>query len=126
MPSQMTSDQFEEIVDQAIDEIPERFKQAIENLAIVVEDFPDPWTLNSVGVRSPYGLLGFYHGIPLTQRTHDYGNVTPDRISIYRKPILAQCQNDDEVRDMVHRVVRHEIAHYFGIDDDRLWEIGAY
>ncbi len=122
----MNLEQFETLVDEAIEEIPERFHKAVENLAIVVEEFPDPWTMRSVGAKNPYGLLGFYHGVPITARTHDYGNVAPDRISIYRQPILAQCRNEEEVRAMVKRVVRHEIAHYFGIDDDRLTEIGAY
>jgi predicted Zn-dependent protease with MMP-like domain len=78
------------------------------------------------GVSSPYNLLGFYHGVPMTQRTQFYANVAPDTISIYRRPILAQCKNDAEARAMITRVVRHEVAHYFGIDDDRLVELGAY
>lgn len=117
---------FEALVDTAIEEIPERFHNAVENLAIVVQDMPDRWTLKAAGISSPYGLLGFYHGIPITARTQNYGNVAPDRISIYRQPILAQCRSADEVRALVTRVVRHEIAHYFGIDDDRLTELGAY
>jgi predicted Zn-dependent protease with MMP-like domain len=122
----MTVEQFEELVDQTVRALPERFQRAIENLAIVVEDLPDAWTMKAAQVRSPYQLLGFYYGIPITQRPHDYGNVAPDQISIFRKPILAQCQDEKQVPALVERVVRHEIAHYFGIDDDRLMEIGAY
>ena len=122
----MTTQEFENLVDEAYAEIPERYRAAIDNLAIMVEEFPDAWTLRAAGVSSPYGLLGFYHGIPITERTQGYTNVAPDKISIYRQPILAQCRNDDEIRAMVKRVVRHEIAHHFGIDDDRLVEIGAY
>lgn len=122
----MTIEQFEEFVDEAIAEIPETFRSAIKNLAIVVQEFPDPHTLHLMQATSPYALLGFYHGIPLTQRTQGYQNVTPDQISIYRRPILAQCHTAEEVRAMVKRVVRHEIAHHFGIDDDRLMQIGAY
>jgi len=70
--------------------------------------------------------LGFYHGVPQTHRTTNYALVPPDRISIYRFPILNVCQTEAEVRDMVGRVVRHEIAHHFGISDDRLHELGAY
>ncbi len=122
----MTNEQFEILVDEAVAAIPARFRNAIDNLAIVVEEFPDAWTLQSVGASSPYNLLGFYHGVPLTQRTQNYANVAPDRISIYRQPILAQCRTESEIRAMVMRVVHHEIAHHFGIDDDRLMEIGAY
>lgn len=126
MPELMDRAEFEQLVDEAIAAIPEQFQLAIENLAIVVEDVADRRTLELAGVSHPYGLLGFYHGIPITQRTHDYGLVAPDQISIYRRPILAQCRNLAEARALVHRVVRHEVAHYFGIDDDRLTEIGAY
>jgi|SRR5581483_2186421 len=123
---QSTPDQFESLVDEAIEQIPEYYRNAIDNLAIVVEELPDHWTMQAAHISNPYQLLGFYHGVPITQRHLEYGNVAPDRISIYRRPILAQCQNDDEVRALVHHVVQHEVAHYFGIDDDRLMEIGAY
>lgn len=122
----MTAEQFEALVVEAIEGIPEIYRDSMDNVEVMVEEFPDKWTMDSAGVPSPYNLLGFYHGIPKTQRTQSYNLVAPDKISIYRRPILAQCRNDDEVRAMVHRVVRHEIAHYFGIDDDRLVEIGAY
>lgn len=122
----MTTEQFEALVDEAMAGIPEPFRDAIDNLAVVVEEFPDAWTMRAAGVSSPYNLLGFYHGIPLTERTQGYANVAPDQISIYRRPILAQCRTDAEIRAMVTRVVRHELAHYFGIDDDRLMELGAY
>lgn len=122
----MTPEEFEDLVSEAIEQVPASFRERMENVAIVVEEWADPWTVQAGGVSSPAQLLGFYHGVPLTQRTRDYGLVAPDKISIYRRPILLQCRNDDEVRALVHRVVRHEIAHYFGIDDDRLWKIGAY
>ncbi len=92
----------------------------MENVEVVVEDWPDSGTLRLAGVRNAAGLLGFYHGIPLTQRTAGYNLVAPDKISIYRRPILLHCRTTAEVRETVQRVVRHEIAHYFGIDDERL------
>lgn len=122
----MAVEQFEEFVDEAVQGLAESYRDKLDNVAIVVEEFPDKWTMEAAGVSSPYNLLGFYHGIPRTHRNAGYNMVAPDKISIYRRPILAQCRNDQEVRAMVHRVVRHEIAHYFGIDDDRLVEIGAY
>jgi len=91
-----------------------------------VEDWPDRQTMRLAGIRHPADLLGFYHGVPLTERGQGYNLVLPDKISIYRQPILMRCRTLDEVRATVRRVVRHEVAHYFGIDDDRLREIGAY
>ena len=122
----MDADAFADLVEEAILGLPEQFQDALENVEIAVEDWPDFWTRQQAGVTSRYGLLGFYHGIPLTERTSNYNLVAPDRISIYQKPIEAQCTTDEEVRELAQRVLRHEVAHYFGIDDDRLHEIGAY
>ncbi len=122
----MSPEAFERIVDQEWDEVPAHFRDRLDNVVIAVEEFADPYTLHLAGLRHPAQLLGFYHGVPLTNRTHDYGLVAPDKISIYRRPILAQCYNAEQVQALVRRVLRHEIAHYFGIDDDRLTEIGAY
>lgn len=119
-------DEFEELVAQAIEELPDIFFEKLENVAIVVEEWPDRNALWSVGVQSRTDLLGLYHGIPHTERTSGYNLVMPDKISIYRRPILMRCASPEEVQAMVGRVVRHEIAHHFGIDDDRLLEIGAY
>ncbi len=122
----METAEFEALVAESIDSLPEMFLEALDNVDIVVEDFPDRHTMRLARVRSPYGLLGFYHGVPLTQRTASYGMISPDKISIYRRPIEAQCQSEDEVRALTRRVVLHEIAHYFGISDERLHELGAY
>ncbi len=122
----MNPEIFEDLVDDALAALPEQFADMLDNVVVVVEDWPDRATLRSVGARSPYELLGFYHGVPQTGRTSNYGLVTPDKISIYRRPIEAQCRTAEELREMVKRVVFHELAHHFGIDDDRLREIGAY
>ena len=122
----MDPDAFEDLVAEAIQTLPEQFQEMLDNVAVVVEDWPDRETLRVARVRSPYQLLGFYHGIPQTARTTYYSLVPPDRISIYRRPIEAQCRTPAEVRELVGRAVRHEIAHHFGISDDRLHEIGAY
>ncbi len=126
MKSIRNQDQFDELVLSAIEDLPEIFLDCLENVAIVVEEWPDRATLQSVGVRQRSNLLGLYQGIPQTDRTHGYNLVMPDKISIYRRPILMRCRTELEVRELVQRVVRHEIAHHFGIDDDRLVEIGAY
>jgi predicted Zn-dependent protease with MMP-like domain len=123
----MDLDTFERFVDEALRDIPAAFRERLHNVAIVVEDWPDRETLRSAGVRRPGDLLGFYHGIPLTRRTQGYNMVVPDKISIYRSPILLHChRSGEDVRSAVHHVVRHEVAHFFGIDDDRLAELGAY
>lgn len=120
-------DDFERFVDEALRDIPAVFRDRLHNLAIVVEDWPDRETMRVAGIQRPGDLLGFYHGVPLTQRTQGYTMVTPDKISIYRSPILIHCRRTGgNVRATVHHVLRHELAHYFGIDDDRLEELGAY
>ncbi|RAY11595.1 hypothetical protein DPM19_29860 [Actinomadura craniellae] len=104
---------FEELVSEALDTIPAELARQMSNVVIVVEDeSPEP------------GLLGLYHGVPLTERGDWYGGVLPDHISIYRKEILAICDTIDEVVDEVRITVVHEIAHHFGIDDERLHELG--
>jgi predicted Zn-dependent protease with MMP-like domain len=126
MRSSRTLEEFEDLVMEAVEALPDLFYNSLENVAITVEEWPSRRDLDSVGVQSRTDLMGLYHGIPHTERTHGYNLVPPDRITIYRWPIEMRCQSDEEVIHMVGHVVRHEIAHHFGIDDDRLIEIGAY
>ena len=122
----LSREAFEKLVAQALDELPDSFREVLENVEIVAEAWPDRETLKLAGVRSPANLLGFYHGVPQTKRTHHYGLVLPDKISIYQRPIEMRCRTAEEIRTTIRRVLRHEIGHHFGIDDDRLREIGAY
>jgi len=122
----MNQKDFESVVQQVLSELPSDLRQKIMNVAIVVEESADDETLELAGVDDPYDLFGFYEGVPLTERTSAYGLVPPDKISIYRQPILAACRNAEEIRAMIGKTLRHEIAHYFGIDDERLEELGAY
>ena len=122
----MNQRDFESVVQQVLSELPSDLRQKIMNVAIVVEESADDETLELAGVDDPYDLFGFYEGVPLTERTSAYGLVPPDKISIYRQPILAACRNAEEIRAMIGETLRHEIAHYFGIDDERLEELGAY
>jgi predicted Zn-dependent protease with MMP-like domain len=122
----IASRDFQRLVSEALDELPPTFRERLDNLAIEVEDWPDPETLRLAGAKHPQELQGFYHGVPLPRRNHGYHLVSPDRISIYRQPILLHCRTAAEVRVAVRRVLLHEIAHHFGIDDDRLAELGAY
>jgi predicted Zn-dependent protease with MMP-like domain len=117
---------FEGLVAQALAELPERFRDKLDNVEVVVVDWPDRDTLRLSGVRSPVDLLGFYQGTPQTKRTRSYGLVLPDKISVYQGPIELRCRTVDDVHRTVQRVLRHEIGHHFGLDDARLREIGAY
>lgn len=106
---------FDELVDAALDQIPDELAALVQNCVVVVEDrAPEPDS----------DLLGFYDGIPLSERDSLYSGVLPDRIVIYRDAILDLCESEDEVVDEVRITVWHEVAHYFGIDDDRLDEMG--
>jgi predicted Zn-dependent protease with MMP-like domain len=122
----MNRDTFQRLVTQALDNLPAAFQEKLDNVEVIVEDWPDRATLQLAGARHPASLLGFYHGIPQTKRTHNYGLVLPDKISIYQRPIEMRCRTMAQVRATVKRVLRHEIAHHFGISDERLREIGAY
>jgi len=117
---------FERLVAEAWDALPEFFQTKLDNVVVVVEDWPSRETVRLAGVRSPAELLGFYHGVPQTKRTRSYALVPPDKISIYQRPIEMRCRTMDEVRTTIHRVLRHEIAHHFGMGDAHLREIGAY
>jgi len=104
---------FEEMVEAALDGLPERLGRLMSNVAVMVQHEP-----------GPPGLLGLYEGIPLTSRTTGYAGMLPDRITIYRLAICAVCETEDEVIDQVRRTVVHEVGHHFGISDARLTELG--
>lgn len=122
----MEVEEFYAVIHETLETLPEKLRRRIENLAFVVEEWPERWVMEAAGVQHRAELLGFYHGIPLTERPHDYGNVAPDKISIYRQPILRHYRTPAAIRDGIRHTVLHEIAHYFGIDDERLRELGAY
>jgi predicted Zn-dependent protease with MMP-like domain len=113
---------FEELVAEAIESLPDDFRDKMNNVAIVVEEWPDARASRRHG-RGRL-LLGLYEGQPLTVRDSRYGMVFPDKISIFQKNVEAICRTDEEIREEVRRTVLHEIAHHFGIDDKRLHELG--
>ncbi|MDW8047036.1 MAG: metallopeptidase family protein [Chloroflexota bacterium] len=116
---------FRRLVREAVASLPPELLARIENVDIVVEQRPTAADRKLAGVPPGQLLLGLYHGIPLPQRgTQGYNLVPPDKISIYQEPIEAICRTDDEIREQVRITVLHELAHYFGIDDDRLEELG--
>jgi predicted Zn-dependent protease with MMP-like domain len=119
-------DSFAELVSEALGSLPEEFLDKLENIQVDIEEWPSPEDLLSarLSARSKYSLLGLYHGVPLTERGAFY-MALPDRISIYQKPIEALAGADEErIREQVRRTVVHEIAHYYGISDERLEELG--
>jgi predicted Zn-dependent protease with MMP-like domain len=110
---EVSPEDFAPLVEEALDGLPEQLGRLMENVAVVVDD-----------VTPPGGLLGLYDGIPLTERYEYGGFALPDRITIFRRAICAVCDDEEEVVEQVRVTVVHEVAHHFGIDDDRLDELG--
>jgi predicted Zn-dependent protease with MMP-like domain len=111
---------FEALVDRALEDLPRVFVEALKNIHVVVEDAPSFEDLESVEMEPGETLFGLYQGIPLPNRGSDYGNVLPDRISIYQEPIESVCRNRDEILREVRITVFHELGHYFGMSDDEM------
>ena len=118
--------EFEHIVEEAVDALPSMCLRHLDNVEVVIAERPAPAQRVGLSVRRSQELLGLYEGTPLTERGVDHGMVAPDRITLFRPAILAICGDLASVRDEIRRTLRHELAHHFGIDDDRLEEIGAY
>ncbi len=114
-PVEMSRAEFDELVAEALDLIPPVLARHMENVVVLVEDEPEP------GMPD---LLGLYHGVALTERSSHYGGVLPDRITIYMGPTLRICETREDVIEEVATTVVHEIGHHFGIDDERLHELG--
>lgn len=122
----METERFEQLVAKAIESLPEEILERLENIDIVVANKPTPEQRRYEDIGRGELLLGLYEGVPLTKRTYGYTGVVPDKITIFQQPIESVCKNDNQIVEEVQRVVRHEIAHHFGIDDDRLEELGKY
>lgn len=120
---------FEALVKEALDELPEGLRAQMSNVAIVVRDYPtraDIHRARELGEEEPEDLFGLYHGIPLPDRGFYYDKALPDLITVYQDAHEWECDTLEELREEVRITVRHEVAHHFGIDDDRLEELGAY
>ena len=124
--TKFSSEEFESLVVEALDNLPAEIQEKLQNIEIVVSDWPTAAELRSVGLKPGQLLLGLYHGVPLTRRGGRYGLVLPDKVTIFQGPIERVCRTPEDVIRQVQRTVRHEIAHHFGISDDRLRELGAY
>jgi len=116
---------FEHLVADAIRLIPSRFRAAMTNLVIVVEDEPAAALLDEMGIEPPDSLYGLYAGTPLPERGWDYGNQLPDRITIYQRPIEEDGDDRDEIRAMIGETLIHEVGHYFGLSEDEIEAIEA-
>ena len=116
----MTHSEFEALVERALRTLPRLFKEKITNVAVVVEDWADDETLRELGIEPPDTLYGLYRGTDLTRRDSSYGNVLPDTIHIYQGPIEEDCEDAEEMAELVRDTVIHEIGHYFGLDDDTM------
>ncbi len=119
----MTRARFEHLVAEAIESIPQQFRDHMKNVAVVVEDEPTEDLLDDMGIEPPGTLLGLYQGTPLTERPWDYGNQLPDRVVLYQGPIEDASDDDDDVVVCIGETLIHEVGHYFGFDEDELEEI---
>ena len=122
----MDREKFEELVEQAVKSLPKEFFDHLDNVDVLVAEQPTPGQLRKSNLKTNQTLLGLYEGVPQTRRSTSYGMVLPDKITIFQRTIEAKCRNDEEVLAEIEHVVKHEIAHHFGISDARLREIGRY
>ena len=119
----LTHHEFEALVVLALKRLPKFFKKKMKNVDVVVEDRASGELLSGMGLQSPFQLLGLYQGIPLDRRGFYYGNVLPDKITLFQVPIESICRTKEEIEEKVRDVVIHEVGHYFGLNDEKLREL---
>ena len=117
----MEREKFEKLVDEGIGAIPEKFLRKLDNVDIVIEDEPTSYQLRKLRVRGSSIIFGLYEGVPQTKRGY-YGQVLPDKITIFQKPIEKYSSSEEEIKEIVKNTVWHEIAHHFGLDEKRVRE----
>jgi predicted Zn-dependent protease with MMP-like domain len=122
-PDEFPEERFRALVDEAIRSLPRRFRDAMTNMAIVVDDEPTLDQLRQVEVEPPDTLYGLYEGIPLPERQWAHGNVLPDKISIFRLPILEDSADEDDIVVGIGETLIHEVGHYFGLSEEEIMEI---
>ncbi|HEX3037118.1 MAG TPA: metallopeptidase family protein [Thermodesulfobacteriota bacterium] len=122
----MNREKFEKLVQKAYEEIPEVFKERMENIEVIVEDFPTSEDLERLGIRSRSSLLGLYRGTPLPHRSVWQGVRLPDTIVLFQRNIEGTCRYEEELEEKVKEVLVHEIGHYFGLSDEEIYELMGY
>lgn len=122
-PDDFSADQFQLLVTEAMASLPQRFRDAMVNMAIVVEDEPTLDQLREVEVEPPDTIYGIYEGIPLPERQWAHGNVLPDKITIFRVPILEDSLDEDDIVVGIGETLIHEVGHYFGLSEEEIMEI---
>lgn len=116
--------EFQDVLRRALDDLPPEFRDALGNVAVVVEDWPPGWLLDELGIPPEDTLYGFYHGIPLPERSVTQSGSLPDKISIYRGPLEEDFPGREELRREIRLTLLHEIGHYFGMDEEDLARLG--
>jgi predicted Zn-dependent protease with MMP-like domain len=119
----MTRTRFEELVKDALASIPSRFRKAIHNVAIVVEEEPSAALLREMEIEPPDTLFGLYQGTPLTERRWDYGNTLPDRVTLFQGPIERESEDEEDAVVAIGETLIHELGHYFGLSEKEIEEI---
>jgi predicted Zn-dependent protease with MMP-like domain len=119
----MRRETFDQLVADALASLPKRFRKAMSNIAIIVEDEPDDRLLREMEIAPPDTLFGLYQGIPLPDRGSHYGNTLPDRILIFQGPHEREAEDDDDLVASIAETLIHEIGHYFGMSEDQIEEI---
>ena len=119
----LSREQFTRLVEEALTEIPKRFRDEMKNVAVVVEDEPSPQVLDDLEVEPGDSLYGLYQGVPLPERSWTHGNTLPDRISIYQRPIEEDCEDREDIIVCIAETVIHEFGHYFGMSEEEIEEI---
>lgn len=120
----VSEEEFQQLMEQAMESIPKKFKERMDNIAFLVEQYPSPSDLSRLGMTNGRQLLGLYSGIPYTHRNTWYAGTMPDRIILFQKNIEAICRTNEELNAKIREVVIHEIAHYFGMTDKEIREAG--
>lgn len=123
MAARLRREEFRRLVEEALTEIPKRFRDEMKNVAVVVEDEPPPHILEEMEIEPGDSLFGLYQGTPLPERAWAHGNALPDRISIYQKPIEEACEDHEDIVVCVAETVIHEFGHYFGLSEEEIEEI---
>lgn len=119
----MSRDRFRTLVDEALSTIPDHFREAMANIAIVIEQEPTFGQLAEVGLTPPDTLLGLYEGTPLTERGWAHGNSLPDKITLFQRPIEESSEDEDDMVVAIGETLIHEIGHYFGLSEEEIEEI---